>query len=346
MKDTLHTKSPFISTLACVAILASSFMAISTPLTADAQREEVIVDRIVARVNNEIVTQSQVARFLPIYIQVMGPRNPQQLQTASGREQIARDLIQFLIDAELLKAKAADAGMQMSDSDIEAYLENYRSQLDMSEDQFRAALQREGINFEDYKDFMGKYLLRMQVMRAEGISDISIADEAVEEEFEARYPDGLEETYVRTSHIFLKLEANASEEETQQAYDRLMELRAAITSGEREFAAVASEVNDDSTANRGGQLTAFPVADLAESYSRAALALEQGGISEPVRTSRGLHLIRLDEVQKRATGNEERIRERIRYELRQTKAQQRQEAYLENLRDSAFTEVLVDDFNL
>lgn len=315
--------------------------------TANAQAErEVIVDRIVARVNDELITQSQIARLLPIYIQVMGPSNPQDLQTTQGREQVARDLIQFLVDVELLEDKADEVGMQMTSADVDAYLANYQSQLDMTPDQFQGALEREGIDYDDYHEFMRKYLIQLQMMRAEGLTDIAISDAEVQQVFEVEYPEGLEETYIRTSHIFVELDANDSDEQFEIARGRLVEARRSIMAGERTFEEVATEINEDSTADRGGQLAAFPVADLDESYSRAALSVEEGELCEPVITPRGMHVIRLDEIEHRQSGDEERIRERIRYGLRQSKTEQRKVAYLVRLRRSAFIEVLVDDFSL
>lgn len=316
-----------------------------SPAQAQAERE-VVVDRIVARVNDELITQSQIARLLPIYIQVMGPADPQTLQTSQGREQVARDLIQFLVDVELLENKADEVGMQMTSDDVDAYLANYQSQLEMTPDQFRSALEREGIDYDDYHEFMRKYLIQLQMMRAEGLTDVAVSDAEVQQVFETEYPEGLEETYIRTSHIFIELGANDPDELFEAARVRLVEARRSIEAGERTFEEVAGEINEDSTAARGGQLAAFPVADLDESYSRAALSVEEGELSEPVITARGMHLIRLDEIEHRQSGDEERIRERIRYGLRQTKSEQRKTSYLVRLRRSAFIEVLVEDFSL
>lgn len=334
-----------VALLAAVAVVAAIGLA---PAAGQAQspEREVIVDRIVARVNNDIITQSDVARMLPIYIQVMGPADRNVLRTAAGREQVAKDMIQFLIDAELLEAKARDAGMAMTESDVDLYLANYQRQLDMSESQFRAALEQEGIDYDDYREFMQKYLTQIQMMRAEGLSDVTVTAAEVQERMDREFPEGLEETYLRSSHVFLDLEPDASPEQVEAARSRLIAARARIVSGEATFEEVARELNEDSTAARGGQLAAFPIADLDEAYSRPALALDEGEISEPVRTSRGMHLIRLDGVEHRATANADRVRERIRYEIQQQRSEQRKETYLRRLRRAAFIEVLVDDFNL
>ena len=83
---------------------------------------------------------------------------------------------------------------------------------------------------------------------------------------------------------------------------------------------------------------------LESSTSRAALALEPGEISQPVRSQFGLHLVRLDDIEVRDIEDLDGLRNRIRYELRESKVEQAEQLWLRRLREASFVQILSDDY--
>lgn len=307
---------------------------------------EIVVDRIMARVNDNVITRSDMVRAFPIYLQVAARISPSQLQSEEGRLRVARDLLDYMIGIRLLTDRAERDDLSVSMSDVDRYLENYRAQLEVTEGEFRRLLERDGVNYDDYREFMQGHLTRLQMLQMEALGDVEIPDDELDAELRRRYPDGFAELYFTTSHILITLPEGAGQGRVGEAFDQLMALRESILSGERTFEDVAAGTNPDGTRNRGGRVGSFAVGDLDPDYTRAALALEEGEISEPVRTQFGLHLIRLDETERRQTEDEERIRDRVRFEMRESRAARQEELYLRRLRDAAFVEVVSEDFGL
>lgn len=311
-----------------------------------AQDHEVVVDRIMARVNDHVITRSDLVRAFPVYLQMVARVSPQDLRTRAGQERVAHDLLEYMISVELIMEQAKEQDMVMSAQDVDDYLTRYRRSLDMDAEQFKVALQQEGVDYDDYKEFMKGYLTRMQVLRAQASSDVAISDEEIDQEMRARYPNGLRQPYFETSHIFLKLEPNASKLDVQYAYEELDEYRDDILAGEEGFEVIASRINDDGTRIRGGLVGSFTLGELDEEYTRAALALKPGEITKPVRSQFGMHLIRLESIEEREIADPETVKTRIRYDLSEKKSIRKEEAYLQKLRNRAFVDVVSDDFGM
>ena len=326
-----------------VVVLVVSLLAV--PVGASAQRE-IVVDRIMARVNGDIVTRSDMVRMLPIYLQVVARVTPDQLRSASGRQRMAEEFLQYLIDTQLIVERARAEDMAMSMSDVDRYLEGYRESMEMSESQFRRALEQEGVQYDDYRSFMQGHLTRMQLMRTSVLGDISVTDEELEAAVRQRYPDGFAQQFLTTSHVLLALSDSAMPTEVDRVMREAASLRERILAGEATLEETAAEVNIDSTRARRGRVGTFAQGDLDPDYTRAALGLEVGELSEPVRTRFGVHLIRLDGLERRQVEDGERIRERLRYELMEEQALRQEELYLQRLREEAFVEVRSQDFGL
>lgn len=330
-----------------VLITLVSLLTLSTTAVSQGQVDgEIVVDRIMARVNDDIITRSDLVRVFPIYLQVAARVDPAELRSASGQRKVAEELLEFMIDARLLEEHAKKQDMALTHADVADYLENYRDSLGMTDSQFRQALAKEGVAFDDYKEFMRVYLTRMQVLRAEANADVSVPQEEIDQLLRERYPDGFEQPYFETSHIFIQLPKNATNTMVDEAYDTLLGLRADILDGTRTFEDVASEINSDGTRSRGGLVGMFTLGDLDENYTRVALGLEVGEISAPTRTQFGEHLIRLESIETREVADKDAVVERIRRELHERKATRIENAYLRRLREAAFVKQVSDDFGL
>lgn len=124
----------------------------------------------------------------------------------------------------------------------------------------------------------------------------------------------------------------------EQAREQIQDIRRRIEQGE-EFAELAREYSsDESTANIGGLLDWFPSGGYGPQIQEAVDALEPGEISEPFRSPRGWHLVKLLDV--RETDRTEQVRRsEAREMLRQQKSQEEVERFMRQLRNESFVEI-------
>lgn len=308
------------------------------PATAHAE----IIDRIVARVNDGIVTSSDVARTIPIYIQVVGV-DPNTLRSTEGRAAIARDVMNRLIEDRLVVADARERDLLVTDREVDAFLEQQRSRMGVSEAQLREELERQGLLYADFREFMRAHITRQRMIQVDVGARVEISEDDVEAALRELYPDGIEEIAITTSHILVPVAAGSGELADQNARERIAALYAELQGG-RPFEEIAREVNPDASRNTGGRIGRFGIDELDPDYSRAALALDPGETSEPVRTQFGWHIVRLENLERRPATNADAIRDRVHFDLYQREASRQQRVYFERLRSDAYVEIVHDDF--
>lgn len=122
-------------------------------------------------------------------------------------------------------------------------------------------------------------------------------------------------------HILIKVPQDASEKEVSQAREKAESLRARILAGE-DFATLAKEYSEDvGSKASGGDLGAVTRDVMVEPFERALFSLQEGQISEPVRTRFGWHIIKLDRIQSGSTKPFEDVRAEIESEYRRQQAE-------------------------
>ncbi len=142
-------------------------------------------------------------------------------------------------------------------------------------------------------------------------------------------------TETRARHILLRTSDQAP---PQAAARRLLELREQIESGARRFEDVAREVSEDGSAAEGGDLGWFRPGVMVPEFEGPMNELPVGGLSQPVVSRFGVHLIQV--IDRRTVAIDAKaLREQVRNELRERKFQQAYEDWLRELRARAYVEL-------
>ena len=145
--------------------------------------------------------------------------------------------------------------------------------------------------------------VRLDASTADG--DVEISDDAIQAlirddaerlqaAYEARSAEFDKPERLRARHILVRMTPGADAETRAEATARIEAAAARIRGGE-DFEAVAAEVSEDSTKDRGGDLGEFARGAMVPDFEEAAFALEPGVVSDVVESPFGLHLIRVDE---------------------------------------------------
>lgn len=327
----------------CALIIAAA-LSFASPTVALAQAAMATVDRIAARVEDEVVTASDIVRALPIYLQVVGA-DRSLLNTAEGREQLAGEVMDYLVDLRLLHAEAKNREMLPTEAEINDYLARQRQAMGLTEDGFDRALAAEGIDPRDFREFMAMLLTRMRLLSMDVAAQVQVSDEELEHALAERYPDGMMEISLTTRHIFRAVPPGASDEDVASAMRILREVEAALEAGE-DFADLATAHNSDPSARLGGRIGKFKLGELAIEYERAAMALDEGERSEIIRTPMGLHIIELLERSREPVSDAESLRRRLHFELQQAEVDRQESLYLERLRNAAFVDLRMTEWTI
>ncbi|TWI70716.1 peptidyl-prolyl cis-trans isomerase D [Desulfobotulus alkaliphilus] len=151
------------------------------------------------------------------------------------------------------------------------------------------------------------------------IDQVRVSEEDLRHTYEMRLASYREPERVAARHILIKTENGEAPDVIAAAEKKILELREKILAG-ADFSDVAREFSQCPSAQDGGNLGVFPKEAMVAPFSRAAFALDEGELSEPVQTRFGWHLIRVDEKLPEGVKPFEAVAEGIRWELQQEKA--------------------------
>ena len=279
MNQRTHPRKRRATAWAVAALLA---------LAAAANAQPKMVDGIVAIVNDDVVLASEV---LERYDAVM-----QRLQAEGGeappKDAILEQILERLIVESIQLQEAEMRGVLVDDETLTNAVRDYAAQNGMDIDQFISALGSEGVSYRAFRDQVSRQLTLDRVQREVVNRRVYVTQQDIDELLASPFfAEQISDEY-RIGHILLPVEqgADANEREAVQAQaDAIVEqLREGA-----DFAAMAVEHSSASTALEGGDLGWRKASRLPSLFAEQVLALEIGGVAEPLGNASGFHIVKL-----------------------------------------------------
>jgi peptidyl-prolyl cis-trans isomerase SurA len=259
-----------------------------------------LVDRIVAIVDEEAILQSDLDREVELYKlekEYAGETVP------VDSPEIRREMLDRLIESKLIIAAAKQADMSVDEAAVEESVQEKINQFIEhfgSLENLRRELNRSGMTLEDYQARMQTQLRDQQYLRLVVGKFIRPNIEVLENEVRDYYLAHLDEMPAEPDSLTIAnilVPVQPSVEVRQEIQAKVVEIKAALQSG-RSFADVAGEFSEGPNAGRGGVVGVVAPGDLFDpNLDRAVFALSIAEISDPVVSTMGVHLVRLDSVQ-------------------------------------------------
>jgi len=328
-----------LPTAPALAQTAASAGATGQPAAAS---EGMVLDRVVAVVNDEALTLSEIQEegqpvVRKIFQDFVGPERERRLEEAE------KGLLDDLISRRLMYQVAKREGMLPSEAEVNGAIEELKRNNNVTDDaQFRAMLRAEGLTLEQVRRTVGERLAIARLLARQIRSSIIITEDEL-----LKYYQSNQDQYRRTPqaeirHILFPVPEGADEAAVRA---RAEEARAKIAAG-ADFATVAKQYSDPSSGASGGEVITVHRGELAAEIEAAAFGLPAGGLSPLVRTEVGWHLIKVERVQAEAVASFAEVRDAIRDQLFQEKFEAKRKEWLAGLRSQAFIQVLMQPGDL
>ena len=251
---------------------------------------EAVVDRIVAVINQEIITLSEVEAR-------MGPQ-PKEIQSGNRLgmreriDEVRRKILEQLIEEKLIDQEIEKSGTKVTNKEVEAALEDIKSRNAATQEDLKKALAKDGLSLEAFKKQIEKKLQRMKLINIM----IKIESKIGERELRDFYQNNIDgyrstETY-QTSHILFRIPQKATLQEVREIRRRFQKVLEKIKRGE-DFGEMALLYSEDASAKNRGDLGYFKKGELLPAFEKEALRLQIGEVSGIIRTDFGFHIIKL-----------------------------------------------------
>lgn len=309
-------------------------------LTADT-----VVEEIIARVNNQIVTRSEFLRSKEQIKQEVQQQDPANAERLLQDRQ--RDTLRDLIDQQLLLEKGKELEINV-DTDVIKQLDEMRKKMSLEtmEDLEKAAT-GQGVSFEDFKQNMKNQIITQRVIGREVGSHLSMTKEEAQKFYDEHKQEMTQPEQIRLSEILVatqktgadgKTSTDTSPEALAAAESKAKDLADQVRKG-ASFEDVAKKNSDGPSAAAGGDLGYFQRGTLAKELEEKTFALKAGEITDPIRTKQGFVILKAAEHQAAGVPPMKDIEPRIQDALYYQKLQPALRAYLTKLREDAFIEI-------
>ncbi len=267
-----------------------------------------IVEKIVAIVNGDIITLSELREISVPYLEKMQLKFSLENDEEQIKE-IEKRILDQLIDEKLVKQEADRLEIAVDDKEVDIAVRDVMSKNNIAKDQFEQVLLEEGLTFEDYRKQLKEQMQKMRLLDQEIKSKIQITEKEVEKYYKENMDDYNTPPEVSIQQILLIIPSEASEQEINQIREKANGIAQKIREGE-DFTSMVKLYSQDATAATGGVLGAFRQGELLPGLNKVVFSLEVGEVSSVIQTSRGFHIVKvLDKRERQKMTKEEKWNE-------------------------------------
>jgi peptidyl-prolyl cis-trans isomerase SurA len=293
----------------------------------------ILLDRVVAVVNKEVITWSELYKM-------MEQEATEKIKSMAEEEKrkIFKEsegmFLERLIDLRLQLQEAKRLEFEITPEEVEVAIENIKKKYSMSDSALEEYLAKEGMSVEEYKKRLSDQLLLTQLINRQVRNKVVVSDQEVKDLMSANSEKyGIGDGY-KIRQIFWKIPKDETErtriEEKSSAVIQKLDM------GE-DFSALAREYSEDPSAKSGGDLGFIRKGILAKEFIDVLENMKEGDYSFPFWTAKGLHIIKLEE--KLSIDDMTEMKETIRKQLTEEQFLEKYNNWLKGLREKARIEV-------
>jgi len=291
--------------------------------------EAEVVEQIVAKVNDEVITRSEVEQVLePILKQYKSAYTAEELKTRTAEAR--RNVIDRLIEEKLIIQAAEEKEIEVNISEVEKMIKQTMLKFP-TEEKFFEVLKAEGLNLEILQERYRKELTYKKIVNMEVRARVVVAPKEVEEYYAAHIEELKSPEMLRLSQIFLKTEEGKDEEVKKRIEDILKRLK----QGE-DFGKLAKEYSQDPYAEKGGDMGFVQKGKLLEELDKILPSLDIGQISGIIKSSLGYHILKLQARKEEQLKKIADVREVIETVIFQEKMSKRFSEWIAGLKKDAY----------
>jgi peptidyl-prolyl cis-trans isomerase SurA len=295
------------------------------------------VEEIVARVNNEIITRSELdkARVTAkedAEQECKGRCSPEELKIQIEDRQ--KHALSDLIDQSLLVQRGKDMGISV-ETEVIKRLDSIRLQNNLgSMEDLEKAVSTQGINWEDFKDNIRKGLLTQRVISQEVGSHITVGKDEIAKYYEAHKKDYIRPEQVALREIVVTTEGKKDSELPDLKKKAETALKR-VKDGE-EFGEIAKRFSDGSTAKQGGFLGVYKRGELSKELEEAVFKMKKNDLTDVMDTKQGYLILQVLEHYDEGEQSLAKVEGEITDKLYSERMEPKLRAYLKTLREQSY----------
>lgn len=268
--------------------LLRATLLLAIPFAPLAQAEVRSLDYIVAVVNEDVITRTELDQRLAMIKDQLAQRDV----SLPPEDVLQRQVLDRLLLERLQLQLAERSGIRVDDERVNQVIANIARENQLSPQQFRAVLQRDGFSFTEFRENIRNEIIIAQLRQRQVENRIDVTDQEIDNQLETlRNSQELDQEY-RLGHILVAVPEAATPDEIAAAREKAEQLIGQLQEG-ADFARTAVAHSQGQQALEGGDLGWRKAGQLPGIFAEMVARLEPGELGELVRSASGFHIVKL-----------------------------------------------------
>lgn len=288
-----------------------------------------VVDRVIAIINDDIVTLKDFEAFVKV------DRRTTKFTSIDEyfRNLQMKEKLDTFIEAVLIKQQAKKLQIIVTDQDVAGFVQSIQKQNLITDAELREQLKKDKITYDQFLENLKLNLLRTRLMIRVISTEISITENSLKSYYDSHQQLFQDEEY-HIQQIYISGQHRDIKERAEAAYRQL--------SQGVKFEDVARKWSDDpSSSNQGGDIGFVKKSDLLPTLRDAVLSLSPGQFSIIVPTPYGLHILKLIEVKKADILPYEAVKPAISERMITEESSKRYKDYIDKIKKTSYIELKI-----
>ena len=297
-----------------------------------------LVDRIIAYVNDDIITLSELNERTNAFV-ASRRQNPFLREQEQSLEKIRRSMLNHLINERLASQEISRLKISVNEDEVDEAIKGIMRENRLTQETLEAELRKDGRTVEDLRKEVKAGLEQRKLVNREVRSKTVITDEMVEAYYQDHIQEFKKKERWRIQDIFLPYSPTDTPEERAHLRDLAQEILERVRGG-IDFGLLAKNYSQGPGAEAGGDLGYFARGELEPVLEAAVENLEAGEVSPDIETTRGIHIIKVIELDKSPAKSLAEVQENIRNVLYKREVDFRYREWLVGLRERSYVKIV------
>ncbi len=254
----------------------------------EAANDAVKMDRIIAIVDQSVITEQELADRIKTVTSQLGKQGVQ----LPSAEVLEKQVLERLIVDSLLLQLAAQTGLKVDDGQLDKTIERIADQNQLGLEEFKAALAKDGVSFRKFREDIRNEITISRLREREVENRISVSDSEIDNYLTTQANRKDDQSEMEISHILIRTPEDASPEDLEKAKAKVMDAVKQLNAGVP-FAQVSASVSDAPNALEGGNLGWKNPSQIPALFLEQLQDLQVGDIAKPIRSPSGFHILKL-----------------------------------------------------
>lgn len=281
-----------------------------------------VVDRIVAIVNDDIITLVELNKATAAYHEKINTGSFSDVQKKNMITEVNENALQALIDQSLTHQEARRYNIRISENEVNRAIDNILKSRSLTMEALRKALAQEGVEFEEYKENIEKQILQNRLINHAVKSKVVVLESDIEKYYEAH-----KDQYAGQQKYHLRNILMESESQIKTAKSKL--------DGGQDFAQVAQAYSEAPNALDGGDLGLFDVQAFPEKIKDSILQLSADQYTDVILTPQGYQIFYVQDIAMEQGKSYEDVHDEIHKKLYDEKIEKKFITWHESLKKKA-----------